>query len=165
MMKKAFLVASILALSASPALGANDQTPEEKRNTQIIVEVFDALESGALEPINRYFKPDGATVLGLEERVRGAPRATFQEAAPFPGALENVSVKIEHILAEGDKVAVQSLICGDHTKPLLGFEPTGKQVCSRYLNLYILEDGLIVNNSVGVHRDQLRAQLEANAAQ
>lgn len=164
-MKKAFWVASIVALSAAPALGADGQTPEEKRNTQIIVEVFDALESGALEPINRYFKPDGATVFGLDERVRGEPRATFLEAAPFPGSLDNVSVEIEHILAEGDKVAIQSLICGDHTKTLLGFEPTGKQVCSRYLNLYVLEDGLIVNNSVGVHRDQLRAQLEANAAQ
>ena len=106
---------------------------------------------------------DGDVILGLETRKRGGPYATFVQAAPFPGRLDNVTVEVETILAEDDQVAIQSLICGDHAAELLDFEPTGQRLCSRYLNLYTLKDGRIVSNAVGVHRDQLREQLEANA--
>ena len=134
------------------------------RNKQIVLEVFEALGSEDLEALNRHFSGDGRSIIGLVERPRGGPHETFDEAAPFPGAMTDVSVEVEHILAEGDLVAVQSKICGDHAKPLLGFAPTGKRLCARYLNLYALKDGVIVSNSVGVHRDQLRDQLRENAA-
>ena len=156
----ALLVAGLVACSPSPSSGP---TAEEQRNTEIILEVFEALGSDDLATLERYFEPETEFIIGLESRPRGGPYTTFPEAAPFPGALDNVTVEVETILAEDDEVAIQSLICGDHAAPLLGFEPTGKRVCGRYLNLYTLNDGRIVSNAVGVHRDQLREQLEANA--
>ena len=148
--------------ATAPAF-AEGQTGEEKRNTEIVLEVFKALGSDDLETLERYFAIDGDIVIGLNSRKRGGPYETFREAAPFPGSLDNVAVEVEHILAEGDKVAIQSRICGDHAEALLGFEPTGKRLCSRYINLYILKDEKIINNSVSVYRDQLREQLEENA--
>lgn len=158
-----FLSISILiSLGWMKAAAANDVAAANK----VIVEaVFNALGSEDLDTLNRTFDPDGVTIFGREERRRGGPFATFAEAAPFPAALENVVVTVESMIAEGDEVAVRSTICGDHKAPLLGFAPTGKQVCARYLNLYRLEDGVIVSNAVGVHRDQVRAELEANAAE
>ena len=129
----------------------------------LTLEGFEALGSDDLATLERHFDRDGDVILGLETRKRGGPYATFVEAAPFPGRLDNVTVEVETILAEDDQVAIQSLICGDHAAELLDFEPTGQRLCSRYLNLYTLKDGRIVSNAVGVHRDQLREQLEANA--
>ena len=154
------LVAGLVACSPAPSSGP---TAEEQRNTEIILEVFEALGSDDLATLERHFDRDGDVILGLETRKRGGPYATFVEAAPFPGRLDNVTVEVETILAEDDQVAIQSLICGDHAAELLDFEPTGQRLCSRYLNLYTLKDGRIVSNAVGVHRDQLREQLEANA--
>lgn len=156
-------LAAVATLAPVSALSAQTQTSEEKRNTEIVLEVFEALGSDNLETLERYFAVDGDVVIGLNTRKRGGPYETFRDAAPFPGALDNVVIDIEHILAEGDKVAIQSRICGDHAAPLLGFEPTGKPLCARYINLYVLKDEKIINNSVSVYRDQLRDQLEANA--
>ena len=149
---------------AGPSLALAEQTDEEKRNTAIVLEVFEALGSDDLATLEKYFAQDGDVVIGLETRKRGGPYETFRDAAAFPGSLDNVEVDVERILAEGDEVAIQSKICGDHAEPMLGFEPTRKRVCARYINLYALRDGVIVNNTVSVYRDQLREQLEANAA-
>lgn len=162
-MKKAFVTILGVAALTSPLPSAAADEDKTTRNKEIILEVFDALGSGDLETLERYFAVDGDVILGLETRKRGGPYKTFRDAAAFPGSLDNVTVEVEHILAEGDKVAIQSRICGDHAETMLGFEPTGKEVCSRYINLYILKDGKIVSNSVSVYRDQLRAQLEAYA--
>lgn len=129
-----------------------------------MLEVFEALESADLNVLEQYFTTDGAVILGLETRERGGPYRTFREAAAFPGSLRNVTVEVEHILAEDDKIAIQSLICGEHAETILGFEPTGERLCSRYINLYVLEDETIISNSVSVYRDQLVEQLEANQA-
>ncbi|MEM8695522.1 MAG: ester cyclase [Pseudomonadota bacterium] len=151
------LSAAIGLATAAPAADTDTET-----NRAIILEVFEALESGDLATLERYFATDGDVILGLESRERGGPYSSFRDAAAFPGSLTDVSVTVEYILAEDDKVAIQSLICGDHAAPILGFEPTGKQLCSRYINLYVLEDGMIISNSVSVYRDQLIEQLEAN---
>ena len=156
-------LAAVAALTPVSALSAQTQTSEEKRNTEIVLEVFEALGSDNIETLERYFAVDGDVVIGLDTRKRGGPYETFRDAAAFPGSLDNVVIDVEHILAEGDKVAIQSRICGDHAEPLLGFEPTGKPLCARYINLYVLKDEKIINNSVSVYRDQLRDQLEANA--
>lgn len=158
------LLLAALALIAMILPARADRTPEEARNVEIILDVFGAFGIDDLETLEQYFAVDGTVIIGLTTRPRGGPYDTFMEAAPFPGRLDNVTVEIESLIAEGDSVAIQSVICGDHVEPLLGFEPTGKPVCARYLNFYVLKDEKIISNSVGVQRDQLRDQLEANAA-
>ena len=150
----------VLIIAASPAVVAEPSVSE--RNKAIILEVFDALESGDLQILEKYFATDGDVILGLETRERGGPYSSFRDAAAFPGSLSEVTVEVEQVLAEGERVAIQSLICGKHAETILGFEPTGKQLCSRYINLYVLEDEKIISNSVSVYRDQLIEQLEAN---
>ena len=151
------LVAALLATIAGCATAP--ESALEQRNKAIVLEVFAALESGDLATLERYFATDGAVIIGLTERQRGGPYATFREAAPFPGALSDVVIEVENIFADGDYVAIQSVICGNQVQPLLGIEATGKRLCSRYTNLYRLENGRIVSNTVGVYRDQLREQL------
>lgn len=89
--------------------------------------------------------------------------STFAGAAPFPAALEDRKFLVEMLIAEADKVAVRSEICGTHARVIAGFAPTGKRICARYLNIYTIENGRITVNAVGMDRLQLRQVLEANA--
>ncbi len=154
-------LALLAAVSLVVACANNRETVVdiEDVNKSIVLEVFAALESGDLETLERYFDPDGTVVVGTNTRKRGGPFASFREAAPFPGALNTVSVDVERIFAEGNQVAVQSMICGNQERTLLGIEPAGQRVCARYTNLYVLRQGRIVANTVGVHRDQIIEQL------
>ena len=111
--------------------------------------------------LEKHFDPDGEVTVGLDVRKRGGPFASFRDAAPFPGSLSEITVDVEHVLAEGDKVAIQTLICGRQTSAMMGYEPTGKRLCSRYMNLYVFRDGRIISNTVSIYRDQVRNQLEA----
>lgn len=150
-----------LALTAALITTGAHAAPADNKN--LVIKVFDAMEKGDLDFINGAFDPKGVSIVGTEERPRGGPFKTFAEAAPFPAALSQRSLKIEEILAEGDLVAVRSLICGNHAQKLLEFEPTGKRLCARYLNIYRVSNGVIVSNSVGMNALQLRRALEANA--
>ena len=138
------------------------RTVEEQLNFEIVQDVFVALGEDDLAILEKYFDPDGEVVIGLNTRKRGGPYTRFRDVAGYPGSLDDVTVEVENMIADGDSVAVRSLICGNHAEPIYGFKPTGKRVCARYLNLYVLKDGIIVSNSVGLYRDQLRKQLEAN---
>ena len=157
-MKKNLAALSLLLVSQACFAGAVTAD-----NKALVRQVFAALESGDVEVINRAFDPAGKSIVGTETRPRGGPFDTFAEAAPFPGALENRKVTVEELFAEDDKVAVRSEICGTHARAMSGFEPTGKRVCARYLNIYTIKNGRITVNAVGADRLQLRQVLEANS--
>ena len=146
--------------SSLPGTAFADQNIE--KNKSLVRAVFAALESGNVKVLNRAFDPKGKSIIGSIERPRGGPFKTFAKAAPFPAALDKRSVDIESLIAEGNQVAVQSRICGIHARPLIGFKPTGKQLCARYLNLYTIKNGRIVVNAVGFDRELLK-KLKKNA--
>ena len=163
-MTRLALICGLATLAACAPQGP-ELNPMEARNAEIVRGVFRALETGDLAYLNKVFDPEGRVYLGLEARTRGGPFNTFAEAAAFPGALENVDVTVEELITEGDRVATQSVICGDHTKgPILGTPPTGKRICARYINVYELADGRITSNSVSVYADQIRNQLRGETA-
>lgn len=129
-------------------------------NKKVIERVYGALQSGDVDVLNEAFDPEGRTHFGLVTRPRGGPFDTFLEAAPFPGALSDRSVTTEFIFAEGDRVAIRSLICGTHAAPIRGIAPTGRRICGAYINVFVLKDGRIIDNYVGTDREELMAQLQ-----
>lgn len=160
------MIRTLTAALAAVAFGTGAHADSvAQANKAAVLAVFEAFETGDLATLERSFATDGVIMVGFQTRERGGPYTAFRDAAPFPGSLTEVEVEVETIFAEGDHVAIQSVICGNHAAPILGFAPTGKRLCGRYTNLYRLEDGVIVHNTVGVYRDQLREQLEANAAE
>jgi len=100
--------------------------------------------------------------MGSQVRERGGPFEALSGAAPFPAALDERKVTVESIFAEKNKVAVQSMICGIHSRELVGYKPTQKKVCGRYTNLCTLENGKIIENAVGFD-PQIRKTLEQNS--
>lgn len=160
-MRVSIVTAALLTTSA--LCMAHDGQDRRAENKRLIADIFKAMEVGDLDTLNRGFDPEGQAIIGTETRKRGGPFKTFVEAAPFPGSLGSRKITIEEMIAEEDKVAIRSEICGTHERALLGFQPTGKRLCARYINFYTIEKGRVVVNAVGTNPMQLIRALEANA--
>lgn len=130
-------------------------TPEENKE---IVErgSFDVYEKGDLELIDELVSED--YVLhdpNWPEEIRG--RDGFRESVEtIRNALPDLSVAIEHVVAEGDLVAVHYTFRGTHEGPIpeLGLEPTGEEVEVVGMELDRIEDGKLaetwlVNDNLG----------------
>ncbi len=59
----------------------------------------------------------------------------------------DVQWHVEDMVAEGNRVAVNWICTGTHTKEFLGIAPTGNQLKARFMNFYSFnESGKIVND-------------------
>lgn len=53
----------------------------------------------------------------------------------------DLAFEIEHVLADGDLVAVHCTMKGRHTGPLMGLAPTGRQVATPMVHVLRFRDG------------------------
>jgi predicted ester cyclase len=58
----------------------------------------------------------------------------------------NPHFTIEHVLAEGDKVAVMWTNNGTHVGEWFGFPATGKSVAARGVDIHLLRDGRLAEH-------------------
>jgi len=77
----------------------------------------------------------------------------------FRGAFPDIHFTIEHIIAEGDDVAVHLKGTGTHNGPLMGLAPTGKHVTITGAAIHRLAGGRIVETYEFVDKMGLRQQL------
>ena len=55
-------------------------------------------------------------------------------------------VQILDMVAEGNKVATRKTITGTHQGELMGIVPTGKTVTIRLIDIFTIEDGLLLEH-------------------
>ena len=68
---------------------------------------------------------------------------TFSEArAAFP----DLSVTVENVVAEGDRVATRVIMRGTHQGEFQGIAPTGKRVEVRAMDMFRISEGKIVEH-------------------
>lgn len=88
----------------------------------------------------------GAVAHGLgdsEADVHG-PAEFKLFAAHIRGAIPDVHIQVEDLVAEGDRVAVRIILRGTHTGPGLGVSPTGRKVSIQGVIIVRIVDGQIV---------------------
>lgn len=59
-------------------------------------------------------------------------------------AVTGLRVSVEHVIAEGDKVAAHVSMRGKHTGELMGIPPSGKEVVMRVSDIVRIENGKAV---------------------
>jgi predicted ester cyclase len=77
-------------------------------------------------------------------RTGDGPEGWKASIAHLRGVFADLTVEIEHIVADGDMVAVRSVGRGKHTGQLLGVEGTGREVEFRAADFHQVIDGRIV---------------------
>ena len=66
----------------------------------------------------------------------------------FLAAFPDMRVTIEEELAEGDKVITRGYFTGTHKGDFQGIPPTGKQIKVKYIDIWLVENGKLVENWV-----------------
>jgi steroid delta-isomerase-like uncharacterized protein len=133
-----------------PNVPAN--TFENKKIVQRFAEVWSA---GGLAIVDELASPDILVAYPFPpEPMRG--REAFKDfLAKFFAALPDVTVSVDDMVAEGDKVAARWSFRGTHNGPLFGCPPTGRTVEGSGQAFYRVIDGKVVEeigvgNTLGV---------------
>ena len=77
----------------------------------------------------------------------------------FRAAFPDMRVTIEEELAEGNKVTTRGYFTGMHNGDFQGIPPTGKQIKVKYIDIWRVENGKLVENWVQMDQLGLMQQL------
>ena len=66
--------------------------------------------------------------------------------AMFRDAFPDASVRIDDLVADGDRVAIATTLTGTHEGELMGVAPTGRSVEVTGIDIVRIEDGLIAEH-------------------
>ncbi|HKY54458.1 MAG TPA: ester cyclase [Anaerolineales bacterium] len=77
----------------------------------------------------------------------------------FRAAFPDMHVTLEEELAEGDKVITRGYFTGTHKGDFQGIPPTGKQIKVKYIDVWRVENGKLVENWVQMDQLGLMQQL------
>lgn len=80
---------------------------------------------------------------GLPFEVRG-PEGVKQLSNGFRAGIPDITLHIEDMIAEGEKVLVRLRAKGTHTGELMGIPPTGKPLDFSVLDFFQFRDGFLV---------------------
>lgn len=101
------------------------------------------------------------------EHVAGEPRPVGVEGFKAARRRRNVAfpdwhVDIEDLIAEGDKVVVRATGHGTHRGEFMGISPTGKRISVRWIAIYRVENGKLVEHWQNIDDLGLLKQLGAS---
>lgn len=109
--------------------------------------VQDVFVEGNLDRIEEYIAPDfvGHNSAWPEE-IHG-PEEYRAFTTTLGNAFPDMTVTIEDLICEGNKVVQRSTQTATHEGELFGIEPTGKTIEESGIVIYEIEDGKIVGES------------------
>jgi predicted ester cyclase len=135
----------------------------EQRNLNVITNYFDQMINS--HNINRhqdFFLPDyilhtmdGKSIHSSQDSLHVVMLKWLFSAIP------DVHYKIEHILSQGDMVAVNTSATGNAKSEMFGLSPGQKQVRYQQMFFYRLKDGKILEQWETVDPGGIKAQLES----
>ena len=115
------------------------------RNSEVVRRVYDeVLNEGRLEVLDELAAPDHVEHNPFPQQSQGVEG--LKQRASMVRAAFNPHFTIEHLLADGDKVAVIWSNNGTHVGEWFGFAPTGKTVVTRGVDVHLLRDGRLVEH-------------------
>jgi len=122
----------------------------EEANKVLIQRLYDALNTHDLSVVDEIIAEDWICHRGMGTSPDGATlrgRDVFKQTAlgnlqAFP----DVTITIDDILADGDKVAFRLTMRGTFTGSFRGIPPTNKPMSIWGINIYQIRDGQIVES-------------------
>lgn len=100
----------------------------------------------------RYTSP-GATPLDASEQLK--------RLRAFRAGFPDITISLEDVVADDDRVAFRSTMRGTHRGEFLGVHPTGRHVTVGLVDMMRIEDGRIVEQWGGPDMWDLLRQLDA----
>src|SRR5919204_5486800 len=104
----------------------------------------EVMNEGRLELLDEITWPDHVEHNPFPQQMQGLEG--LKQRASMVRAAFNPSFTIEHLIAEGDKVAVMWSNDGTHVGEWFGFSATGKSVTAHGVDIHLLRDGRLAEH-------------------
>jgi steroid delta-isomerase-like uncharacterized protein len=131
--------------------------PINASNAELVRWSFDALNRQDLDALKQFWTAD--TVERFPDRtVHGADDIAAYFAEVFD-AIEGFHMEVVAVTAQDDDVFVHWHLTGRHNGPVLGIEPTGKQLAVDGMDHFVVRDGKVVSNFVVFDQMQYARQV------
>jgi len=118
---------------------------QETQNKQTIVRLFEeVVNQGRLEVLDERAWPDHLEHRPLPGQTQG--REGLKQRASMVRAAFNPHFTLEHVLADGEKVAVMWTNRGTHVGEWFGMSPTGKSIVTQGVDIFLLRDGRLAEH-------------------
>ena len=120
-------------------------TGNESRNKETVRRLYEEVgNQGRLELIDEIALPDHVEHNPFPQQSQGAEG--LKQRISMIRAAFNPRFTIEHLIAEGDKVAVMWSNRGTHVADWFGFAATGKEINTRGVDFHLLRDGRLAEH-------------------
>ncbi len=117
----------------------------ENQNKRTVRRLYEeAGNEGKLEIIDEIARPDHVEHNPFPGQTQG--REGLKQRVSMVRAAFNPQFTIEHLIAEGDKVAVMWTNRGTHLGEWFGFQPTGKSVTAHGVDIHLLQNGRLAEH-------------------
>ena len=122
------------------------------------------MTAGETDLIEELFAPDFVEHNPALGDVRGPDGFRKYVYEPFHRAFPNVTVTVEDIVAEGDRVVLRAGIRGTHEGEFMGIPPTGRRIDVPAFALHRVADGKVAERWTLFDGVSIRRQLEGAPA-
>ena len=120
-------------------------TGNESGNKETVRRLYEEVgNQGRLELIDEIAVPDHVEHNPFPQQSQGAEG--LKQRISMIRAAFNPRFTIEHLIAEGDKVAVMWSNRGTHVSDWFGFPATGKEINTRGADIHLLRDGRLAEH-------------------
>jgi len=117
----------------------------ENQNKRTILRLYEEVgNQGRLEVLDEIAWPDHIEHYPLPGQTQGVEG--LKQRVSMVRAAFNPKFTIEHLVAEGDKVAVMWSNQGTHVGEWFGFAPTGKSVTAHGVDIHLLRGGRLAEH-------------------
>ena len=117
----------------------------ETRNKRTVLRLYEeVVNDGRLEVLDEITWPDHVEHNPFPQQGQGVEG--LKQRASMVRAAFNPRFTIEHLLADGDKVAIMWSNHGTHVGEWFGFAPTGKSVTTHGVDIFLLRDGRLAEH-------------------
>jgi|SRR5579859_433930 len=114
-----------------------------EENKAIIRRVIaEIINQGKLDVIDELFAPDFVD-RSTEEQAPG-PEGVRQFVSAMRADFPDLAIRIDDLIAEGDKVVIRTTWQGTHQGGYAGVAPTGRQIKRTMIQIFRLADGRLV---------------------
>jgi predicted ester cyclase len=120
----------------------SEQETQNKRTIRRLYE--EVANQGRLEVLDEIAWPNHVEHYPLPGQTQGVEG--LKQRVSMIRAAFNPHFTIEHMVVEGDKVAVMWSNAGTHEGEFFGFPPTGKSITTHGVDIHLLRDGRLAEH-------------------
>jgi steroid delta-isomerase-like uncharacterized protein len=116
-----------------------------EENKALVRRGFEAMQTGNLDWFDEILTPDFINYTFPDAR---GPAGFKQVMGMFLTAFPDMTLTVEDVIGEGDKVATRGSFSGTHTGDFMGIPATGKSMQISYSDIWRIENGKAAENWV-----------------